>query len=84
MHNATSYMYKYKNWAITVSFSFIFVFSNKLTLQYLQQMNVKKCPSSMQCGDLNSPPSEHESPYITTRPGRAPSPDTNIYFIEQQ
>ena len=34
-----------------------------------QQLNVKKCPSSIRCWDLNSRPLEHESPLITTRPG---------------
>ena len=36
---------------------------------------VKKCPSSIQCRDLNLQPSEHESPPITTRPGL---PLTNV------
>ena len=40
----------------------------KQTLQFLQQINVKKCPSSIQCWDLNTQPSEHESHPITTRP----------------
>ena len=34
----------------------------------LQQINVKKCPSSIRCPDLNSRPLEHESHPITTRP----------------
>ena len=38
----------------------------KQTLQFLQQINVKKCLSSIQCWDLNPPPSEHEPPPITT------------------
>ena len=41
----------------------------KHTLQFLQQINVKKCPSSMRCRNLNSRPLEHESPTITTSPG---------------
>ena len=41
----------------------------KPTLQFLQQINVKKYPSSIQCWDLNPQPLEHESPPITTRPG---------------
>ena len=40
----------------------------KHTLQ-LQQINVKKFPSSIQCQDSNS---QHESPPITTRPGLLP------------
>ena len=38
----------------------------------LQQINVKECPSSMQCWDSNSRPSEPESPPTTTRPGLLP------------
>ena len=41
----------------------------KHTLQFLQQINVKKCLSSIWCRDSNSQPLEHESPPITTRPG---------------
>ena len=41
----------------------------KHTLQFLQQINVIKCPSSIQCWDSNPQPLEHESPPITTRPG---------------
>ena len=44
----------------------------KHTLQFLQQINVKKCPSSIRCQDLNSQPLEHEYPPITTRPGLPP------------
>ena len=32
----------------------------------------EKCPSSIQCWDLNPRRSEHESPPITTRPGLLP------------
>ena len=49
-------------------FSFIFRLF-KQTIQILQQINVKKCPSSIQCRDLKSQPSESESPPLTTRPG---------------
>ena len=51
------------------SFSFIFVFSNNYVLQFLQQINVKKCPSSIRRQDSNSQPSDYESPPLTTRPG---------------
>ena len=44
----------------------------KQTLQFLQQINVKKCPSSIQFWDSNSRPWIHESPPITTRPGLPP------------
>ena len=41
----------------------------KHTLQFLLQINVKKCPSSIWCRDSNSYLLEHESPPINTRPG---------------
>ena len=41
-------------------------------LQILQQINVKKCLSSIWCRDLNPRPLEHDSPPITTRPGLPP------------
>ena len=41
----------------------------KQTLQFFQQIYVKKCPSSKQCWDLNLQPLGHESPPITSRPG---------------
>ena len=42
-------------------------FSNK-QYKILQQMNVKKCPSSIQRWDSNSQPSDYETPPLTTRP----------------
>ena len=42
--------------------------SFKQTLQFLLQIYVKKCPSSIRCRDLNPQPSDHESPPITTTP----------------
>ena len=44
----------------------------KHALQFLQQINVKKCPSSIWRRDLNSHPLERESPPITTRPWLPP------------
>ena len=41
----------------------------KQTIQILQQINVKKCPSSIWCRDSNSQPSDYESTLLTTRPG---------------
>ena len=38
----------------------------------MQQINVKKFPSSKWRWDLNTRPLEHESPPITTRPGLPP------------
>ena len=49
-------------------FHFYVVF-HKHKLQFLQQINVRKCPFCIWCHDLNSQPLEHETPPITTRPG---------------
>ena len=49
------------------SFWFIFGLFFKQTIQFLQQINVIKCPSSIQCLDSNSQPSDYESPRLTTR-----------------
>ena len=49
--------------------SFIFGLFKRTSLQVLQKIYVKKCPSSIQCRDSNPQPSERESPPITTRPG---------------
>ena len=46
-----------------------FVYSNNTFYNFLQQINVKKYPSSIWCRDSNLQPLEHESPPITTRPG---------------
>ena len=52
--------------------SFIYFRLFKHTPQFLRQINVKKCPSSIWCWDLNSRPLEYESPPITIRPGLPP------------
>ena len=57
----------------------------KQTLQFLKQINVKKCPSSIQHRDSNSQPFDYKSPPLTTRPG-LPKADgfvcrTKIIFI---
>ena len=57
-----------KKWAIPSLF-FIYFCLFKQTLQFLQQINVKKCPPSIWCWDLKPRSSEHESLPITTRPG---------------
>ena len=44
----------------------------KQALQFLQQIYVKKRPSSIRCWYSNAQPSEHESAPITTRPGLLP------------
>ena len=46
--------------------SFIFGLFKQTSLQFLQQIYVKKCPSSIQCRDSNPQPLEHASPPITT------------------
>ena len=51
---------------------FVYFCLFKQTLQFFQQVNVKKCPSSICCWDSNPRPLEHESPTITTRPGLPP------------
>ena len=52
---------------------FLFIFGLfKQTIQFLQQIYVKKCPSSIWCRDLNPQPLERESLPITTRPGLLP------------
>ena len=43
------------------------------TIKFLQQINVKACPSSIWCQDSNLQPSYYESPPITTRPGLPPA-----------
>ena len=52
--------------------SFIFGLFKQTSLQILQQITVKKCPSRLQCQDLNPRPLVYESPSITTRPGLPP------------
>ena len=53
--------------------SFLFIFGLfKQTIQLLQQINVKKCPSSIRRWDSNPRPLERESTPITTRPGLPP------------
>ena len=56
-----------KNGPSLASFSFIFGLF-KQTIQILQQINVKKCPSSIWCQDSNSQPSDYKSPPLITRP----------------
>ena len=65
-------LYFKKNGPTLASFLFIFGLFKQTSLQFLQQIYVKKCPSSIRCWDLNPQPSERESPPITTRPGLRP------------
>ena len=46
----------------------------------IQQINVEKSPSRIQCWDSNSRPLEHESPPICTRPGLPPEKN-NFFFL---
>ena len=61
------YSFFKKNGPSLASFSFIFGLF-KQTIQILQQINVKKCPSSIWCQDSNSQPSDYKSPPLITRP----------------
>ena len=54
------------------SFTFIFGLFQTNINTILQQINVKKCPSSIRHWDSNPRPSDRESPPITTRPGLPP------------
>ena len=58
-----------KNGPTPASFHLFSVFSNK-HYNFLQQIDVKKCRSSIWCWDSN--PLEYESLPITTRPGLPP------------
>ena len=53
--------------------SFIFGLFKQTSLQFLQQIYMKKCQSSIRCWDSNPQPSMHESPTMTTRPGLPPT-----------
>ena len=58
--------------------SFIFGLFKQTSLQFLQQIYVKKCLSSERRRDSNPLPLEHEPPPITTTTGLPP------YKIEQK
>ena len=51
---------------------FVYFCLFKQTLQFLKQINVKKCPTNIQRRNSNSQPSDYESPPLTTRPGLPP------------
>ena len=61
-----------KNGPTPASFSFIFGLFKQISLHFLQQIYVKKCPSSIWYQDSNPQPSECVSLPITTRPGLLP------------
>ena len=52
-------------------FAYFWSFQTNITNFYNKYM-WKKCPSSIQCRDSNTWPSDHESPPITTRPELPP------------
>ena len=58
--------------AIALALFLVYFRHFKQTLQFLQQIYVKECPSSLWCRDLNPQPSEHESPPTTSRPELMP------------
>ena len=45
----------------------------QISIQFLQQVYAKKCPSSIRCQDSNPQPLEYESLPITTRTGLLPN-----------
>ena len=61
----------FKKWANSGLFLIYFRLF-KHTLQFLQQINVNKCPSSIRCQDSNSRPLKHEYSPMPTRPGLPP------------
>ena len=71
-----------KNGSSSASFLFIFSLFEQ-TIEMLQQINVKKCPSSIRCWDLISQPLEYQSSPITTRPGLPPSISPNFDLTEK-
>ena len=54
------------------SFPFIFGLFKQTSIQFLQEINMKKCTSSIWRRDSNPRPYKHESSPITTRPGLPP------------
>ena len=58
----------FKNGPTPASFSFIIGLFKQTSLQFFQQMYVKKCPSSIWYRDSNPQPLERDSLPITTRP----------------
>ena len=51
--------------------------------KFLQQIYVKKCPSSLLYQDSNPRPSEHASPPITTRPRHVSNVALAFNFIQK-
>ena len=57
-------------WANPSLFFYLFSSFQTHITNFTTNIYVKQCPSSLRCWDSNPRPSEHESPPITTRPGR--------------
>ena len=57
-------------WAFPSSFRLFSSFQTNIN--FLQQINVKKCPSSILCWDSKPQPLVYESPPLTIRPGLRP------------
>ena len=72
------YSLQRENGPSPASFSFIFGLFQTNINTILQQINVKKCSSSIWHWDLNPRSSERESPPITARPGLPPIP---LYYL---
>ena len=53
----------------------------KQTIQISQQINLKKCPSSIRHWDSNTWPFKHDSSPITTRPGLPPIMSIHILTL---
>ena len=59
----------------------LFLVFFKQTKQFLHQINVKKCPSSIQCRDSNSQPSDYESSPLPLDQASRPSSDSLSKFL---
>ena len=70
----TDHQYLFQKWANPGLFNrSIFGVFKQTSLQFLQQINVKKWPFSIRRQDSNSQPSDYESHPLTTRPAHPPS-----------
>ena len=72
-HSLTRTSLQFLNGPTRPLLSFIFDLFKQTSLQFLQQIYQKKCPSTIWCRNLNPQPLEHESPPITARPGLPPN-----------
>ena len=61
-----------KNWPTPASFIIYLLYFQTSIIPIFTTNTWEKCPSSIQCRDLNPRPSEHDTPPITTRPGLPP------------